>query len=109
MRFGFRGIGVRWFWFPGDVVVAKLKMLSISVAYLVVEFTLAILGWGGFLSFFSRPQFLALAILTIGLTAASFFSGASISTGVKEDRSKPLRNRRAQPHRTIVGLLLRVH
>ena len=88
--------------------MAKLKMLSISVAYLVVEFTLAILGWGGFLSFFSRPQFLALAILTVVLTAASFFSGASISTGVKRSL-QPLGNRRAQPRRTTVGLLLRVH
>ena len=86
----------------GEVAVAKLKMLSISVAYLVVEFTLAILGWGGFLSFFSRPQFLALAILTIGLTAASFFSGASISTGVKEDRS----NRWVIGALSLIGLLL---
>jgi protein-S-isoprenylcysteine O-methyltransferase Ste14 len=82
--------------------VAKLKMLAISVAYLVVEFTLAILGWGGFLSFFSRPQFLALAILTIGLTAPSFFSGASISTGVKEDRS----NRWVIGALSLIGLLL---
>jgi protein-S-isoprenylcysteine O-methyltransferase Ste14 len=82
--------------------VAKLKMLSISVAYLVLEFTLAILGRGGFLSFFSRPQFLALAILTVGLTAASFFSGASISTGVKEDRF----NRWVIGALSLIGLLL---
>jgi hypothetical protein len=62
--------------------VAKLKILSISVAYLVIEFTLAILGWGGFLSFFSHPQFLGLSILTIGLRATSFFSGASILSRV---------------------------
>jgi protein-S-isoprenylcysteine O-methyltransferase Ste14 len=82
--------------------VAKLKMLSISVAYLVVEFSLAILGWGGFLSFVSHPQFLALAILTFVLTAASFFSGASVSTGVKEDRS----NRWVIGALSLIGLLL---
>jgi protein-S-isoprenylcysteine O-methyltransferase Ste14 len=82
--------------------VAKLKMLSISVAYLVVEFTLAILGWGGFLSFLSHLQFLALAILTVVLTVASFFSGASISTGVKEDRS----NRWVIGALSLIGLLL---
>lgn len=82
--------------------MAKLKMLSISVAYLVVEFSLAILGWGGFLAFFSHPQFFALAILTVVLTAASFFSGASISTGIKEDRS----NRWVVGALSLIGLLL---
>jgi Isoprenylcysteine carboxyl methyltransferase (ICMT) family len=82
--------------------VAKLKMLSISVAYLIVEFTLAILGWRGFLSFFTHPQFLALAILTVVLTAASLFSGASISSGVKEDRS----NRWVIGALSLIGLLL---
>jgi hypothetical protein len=64
--------------------VSKFRMAFFSVVYFVIQFTLAILGWGGFLSFFSRPQFLALAILTHVLTAASFFSGASISTGLKK-------------------------
>lgn len=82
--------------------MAKLKMLSISVAYLVVEFHLGDSGLGGFLSFFSRPQFLALAILTVVLTAASFSSGASISTGVKEDRS----NRWVIGALSLIGLLL---
>lgn len=82
--------------------MAKLKILSISVAYLAVEFSLAILGWGGLTSFFSHPQFLALAILTVVLTAASFFSGASISTGVKEDRS----NRWVIGALSLIGLFL---
>src|SRR5215471_3262693 len=77
-------------------------MLSISVAYLVVEFTLAMLGWRGFLSFLSHPQFLALAILTVVLTAGSLFSGASISTGIKEDRS----NRWVIGALSLIGLLL---
>ncbi len=82
--------------------MAKLKILSISVAYLAVEFSLAILGWGGLTSFFSHPQFLALAILTVVLTAASFFTGASISTGVKEDRS----NRWVIGALSLIGLFL---
>src|SRR5215471_2392540 len=77
-------------------------MFLISVVYLVVQFTLATLGWGGFHPFFSHPQFVALAVLTVVLMAASFCSGVSINSGVEEDRS----NRWVIGALGLIGLLL---
>src|SRR5579872_4628528 len=77
-------------------------MFLLSVTYLVIEFTLATLGWGGFRPFFSPPQFIALVALTIVMTAASFVSRATISSGVKEDRS----NRWVVGALGLIGLLL---
>lgn len=77
-------------------------MFLLSVVYLVIEFTLAILGWGGFRAFFFHPQFIALAGVTIVMTAASFFSAVTISSGVKEDRS----NRWVIGALSLIGLLL---
>lgn len=82
--------------------MTKFRMFLFSVTYLVIEFTLAILGWGGFRPFFSHPQFIALAALTAVMTAASFFSHATISSGVKEDRS----NRWVVGALGLIGLLL---
>ena len=80
----------------------KFRMVLLSVVYFVVQFTMAALGWGGFRSFSSHPQFVALAILIVLMMAASFFSGVNISAGVKEDRS----NRWVIGALTLVGLLL---
>ena len=77
-------------------------MVLLSVVYFVVQFTLAALGWGGFRSFFFHPQFVALAILTVLMMAASFLSGVNISAGVKEDRS----NRWVIGALSLTGLLL---
>lgn len=82
--------------------MTKFSMFLLSVVYLVIEFTLATTGWGGFRAFFSHPQFIALAALTVVMTAASFFSGATISSGVKEDRS----NRWVVGALSLIGLLL---
>jgi hypothetical protein len=77
-------------------------MFLLSVVYLVVQFTLATLGWGGFHPFFSHPQFVALAVLTVVLMAASFCSGVNINSGVEEDRS----NRWVIGALGLIGLLL---
>ena len=82
--------------------MTKFRMFLLSVVYLVVQFTLATLGWGGFYSFFSHPQFVALAVLTVVLMAASFFTGVNINSGVEEDRS----NRWVIGALGIIGLLL---
>ena len=52
----------------------------------VVNFGLAVLGWGGFAAFFSRPPLIALTVVTAGLFVASFFAGGNMSPGVREDR-----------------------
>jgi protein-S-isoprenylcysteine O-methyltransferase Ste14 len=82
--------------------VTKFKMFSLSVVYLVVQFTLATLGWGGLRPFCSHPQFVALAVLTVVMMAASLFSGVNINPGAKEDRS----NRWVIGALSLIGLLL---
>jgi protein-S-isoprenylcysteine O-methyltransferase Ste14 len=54
-----------------------------SLAYL----GLAVLGWGGFIAFFSHPPLVALAAVTMILGVAAFFAGGNLSSGVREDRS----------------------
>jgi protein-S-isoprenylcysteine O-methyltransferase Ste14 len=53
-----------------------------SAAYL----GLAVLGWGGFGSFFSHPALLALTIAIVALAAAGLFSEGNLSSGVRKDR-----------------------
>lgn len=48
---------------------------------------LAVLGWGGFSAFFAHPALTALAVATIAMSAAAFFAGGNLSTGVREDRA----------------------
>jgi protein-S-isoprenylcysteine O-methyltransferase Ste14 len=48
---------------------------------------LAILGWGGFRPFFSRPALIALMVVGIALSVAAFFAGGNLSAGVREARS----------------------
>jgi protein-S-isoprenylcysteine O-methyltransferase Ste14 len=83
-------------------LMTTFGMILLSVAFLVIQFTLAALGWGGFRFFFSQPQFVALAILTVPMMAASFLGGINISAGVKEDRS----NRWVIGALTLVSLFL---
>lgn len=82
--------------------MTKFRMVLLSVVFLLVQFTLATLAWGGFRSFFSHTQFIALAILTIVMMAVSSFSDVNISGGVKEDRA----NRWVIGALTVVGFLL---
>ncbi len=48
---------------------------------------LAILGWGGFVAFFSHPALIALAVGLFLMLVASVFSSGNVSSGVREDRS----------------------
>jgi protein-S-isoprenylcysteine O-methyltransferase Ste14 len=48
---------------------------------------LAILGWGGFQSFFSHPALVALVVVLFALSVVSFFAGGNLSPGVREARS----------------------
>jgi protein-S-isoprenylcysteine O-methyltransferase Ste14 len=60
-------------------------LLGLMIA-LVVQFGLAILGWGGFVSFFSHKAFAGLLIVTIWLCVASLFTRGNLSPGEREDR-----------------------
>ena len=48
---------------------------------------LAVLGWGGFRSFFSHPALIALVVVLFALSGVAFFAGGNLSPGVREARS----------------------
>jgi protein-S-isoprenylcysteine O-methyltransferase Ste14 len=85
----------------GEAAVTRLKIGIVAIAFVLLQFGLAILGWGGFSSFFSHPAFVALAIATVVLTAASLGHG-NVSSGEKEDRS----NRWVLLAFTLIALLM---
>jgi protein-S-isoprenylcysteine O-methyltransferase Ste14 len=47
---------------------------------------LAIVGWGGFRPFFTRPPLTALAVVMFALSFAAFLAGGNLSPGVREAR-----------------------
>jgi protein-S-isoprenylcysteine O-methyltransferase Ste14 len=47
---------------------------------------LAVLGWGGFRSFFSHAPFVALVVILLALSVAASFAGGNVSAGVREAR-----------------------
>ncbi len=48
---------------------------------------LAVLGWGGFTTFFSHQALIALTIALLALSGAASFAGGNLSPGEREDRS----------------------
>ena len=68
-----------------------------SLAYL----GLAILGGGGFATFFSHPALIALTIILFALSGAAFFTAANLSSGEREDRA----NRWVFAAFALIGLL----
>src|SRR5215472_2000219 len=79
-----------------------MKIVIISIVSLVIQFGLAIAGWGGWDAFFAHSAFRALALVTVLLTVLAFFSGGGISKGVKEDSS----NRWVLAAFTVIALLM---
>jgi protein-S-isoprenylcysteine O-methyltransferase Ste14 len=65
----------------------NVKIVITGVVSIIVQFGLAIAGWGGWRSFFAHPAFRALAIVTVLLAALAIPSGGGISAGEREDRS----------------------
>ena len=62
---------------------------------------LAVLGWGGFRSFFSHPALIALVAVLFALSILSFFAGGNLNAGVREDRG----NRWVIPVFGVIGFL----
>jgi protein-S-isoprenylcysteine O-methyltransferase Ste14 len=62
------------------------KLASFTVASVLFQFSLAVLGEGGLNAFFSHAPLIALAILTLVLTIASLLSSGNVSSGEREDR-----------------------
>jgi protein-S-isoprenylcysteine O-methyltransferase Ste14 len=67
-------------------MVLTPKLAVSAVAGTLLYLGLAILGWGGFDAFFSRPPFIVLAIVTIASALAALFTDANLSSGEREDR-----------------------
>jgi len=68
-----------------------------SLAYL----GLAVLGWGGFAAFFSRPALILLAIAFLVMSGVALFSAGNLSPGEREDRA----NRWVIVVFSLIGLL----
>jgi protein-S-isoprenylcysteine O-methyltransferase Ste14 len=66
--------------------MSSVKMVVTGVVAILIQFALAIAGWGGWSAFFAHPALRALAWLTAGLAVPAVFSGGGMSPGVKEDR-----------------------
>jgi protein-S-isoprenylcysteine O-methyltransferase Ste14 len=64
----------------------RARLLILLILAIVVQFGLAILGWGGFAPFFSHTPFVGLLVVTIGLGVVSLFTSGNLSSGVREDR-----------------------
>jgi protein-S-isoprenylcysteine O-methyltransferase Ste14 len=74
--------------------------IVIAVVSTLLFLGLAVWGEGGFAAFLSRPVFIALAAVTLGLVVAAFFTRGNLSSGEHEDRS----NRWVLAAFAIVGL-----
>jgi protein-S-isoprenylcysteine O-methyltransferase Ste14 len=78
------------------------KIIIGSVVGVLIQFALAIAGWGGWRPFFAHPALRALAWATAALTVLAAFTEASVSSGEKEDRG----NRWVLPAFGAIALLL---
>jgi protein-S-isoprenylcysteine O-methyltransferase Ste14 len=64
-----------------------LRLALFTIAGVLVNLGLAVLGWGGFDAFFSHPALIALVVVTLVMTVAALFSSGNLSSGEREDRS----------------------
>src|SRR5690348_16440904 len=62
------------------------KMAALAIASTLVWLALAAFAAGGIRAFLWRPQFVALALITLAMALASLFTEAGVRTGVREDR-----------------------
>jgi protein-S-isoprenylcysteine O-methyltransferase Ste14 len=66
---------------------SRLKLGAIGIVTTLLYLWLAILGSGGFSLFFSHPARIILAVASMVMASAAFFSDANLSSGEREDRS----------------------
>jgi protein-S-isoprenylcysteine O-methyltransferase Ste14 len=63
-----------------------MKVLLAGLLSILVQFGLAILGWGGFAAFFSHPPFIATAVAALVMGVAALFTHGNLNSGECEDR-----------------------
>src|SRR5206468_12699256 len=64
---------------------SALRLLLVAIGSCAYA-GLAVLGWGGFRSFFSHPAFVVLVVVLLALSVVSSFAGGNLSSGVREAR-----------------------
>jgi len=79
----------------------RLTMAAFALAGTMLYLALAILGEGGVAAFFSHGALTAVAIVTLAMTAAAYFSSGNLSPGEREDRG----NRWVIAAFGVIGLL----
>jgi protein-S-isoprenylcysteine O-methyltransferase Ste14 len=62
------------------------KVMFLGVVTALLQFALAILGWGGWTPFFAHPALVALAWVTVAMMIVVPFSSGNTSPGIREDR-----------------------
>lgn len=81
--------------------MSRSRTLLLALVGTLVYLSLAVLGWGGFMAFFSQPPLVALTLVLFILTGMAPFTRGNLSSGVREDR----RNRWVLPVFGIIALL----
>jgi protein-S-isoprenylcysteine O-methyltransferase Ste14 len=71
----------------GNPSMTTPRMTLFATLSSVVYLGLAIAGAGGFSAFFSHPPLIAVTLALFALTGSAQFSEASLSSGIREDRS----------------------
>jgi protein-S-isoprenylcysteine O-methyltransferase Ste14 len=66
--------------------VSKVSRLILVLVGAAAYGGLAILGWGGFRSFFSHTALTALFVVLLAMSVVALFAGGNLSSGVREDR-----------------------
>jgi protein-S-isoprenylcysteine O-methyltransferase Ste14 len=82
--------------------MSGVKIFITGVVSIVIQFGLAIAGWGGWTAFFAHRAFQALTGVTVVLAVLAVFSGGGLRTGEREDRS----NRWVLAAFTVIALLM---
>jgi protein-S-isoprenylcysteine O-methyltransferase Ste14 len=77
------------------------RLACITIGGTLAYLGLAVLGWGGFATFFAHPARSALAIALLVLAGVALFSGGNLSPGEREDRA----NRWVLVAFALIGLL----
>ena len=79
---------------------SALRLLLVAIGSCAYA-GLAVLGWGGFRSFFTHAALTALVVVLFALSILSFFAGGNLNAGVREARG----NRWVIPVFVIIGFL----
>jgi protein-S-isoprenylcysteine O-methyltransferase Ste14 len=82
--------------------MSTLRMVFLSIVAVAAYLGLAMFGSGGIGAFVSHPPLIALAVVTVVMTAIALFSSGNLSAGEREDRG----NRWVIVVFGVIGLLL---